>query len=298
MRGPPGCPPWRRSSEARVLIALVAVASVVAITSAWRRRPGASPSGSHGTAQWGSGETLQREQGFLLGREGPRLLRFAGEGHVLTVAPTRSGKGVSAVIPNLLDHPGSVLVTDPKGENYAVTARWRRQIGQVVHAFDPFGVVGGKATYNPLDLVDATSPEAVDDARMLADMLVLPGAREGDQAFWNEEARGILTGLILHVAASAPPAQRTLTEVRALLTRAPDAFAEVLHAMQASPAADGLVARAAARLLQKAEKERSGVLSTAQSHTHFLDSRAGWGKSSGRRPWTWRSSSETPRACT
>jgi type IV secretion system protein VirD4 len=32
------------------------------------------------------------------------------------------------------------------------------------------------------------------------------------------------------------------------------------------------VARAAARLLQKAEKERSGVISTAQSHTHFLDS--------------------------
>src|SRR5207244_11184492 len=32
------------------------------------------------------------------------------------------------------------------------------------------------------------------------------------------------------------------------------------------------VARAAARRLQKADRERSGVLSTAQSHTHFLDS--------------------------
>ena len=39
-----------------------------------------------------------------------------------------------------------------------------------------------------------------------------------------------------------------------------------------SDAAGGLVARAAARLLQKADRERSGVVSSAQSYTHFLDS--------------------------
>ncbi len=100
----------------------------------------------------------------------------------------------------------------------------------------------------------------------------LPGAREGEQAFWNEEARGVLTGLILHVAASAPPELRTLPQVRALLTLPPEPFADLIEEMQASPAVGGLVARAAARLLQKAEKERSGVISTAQNHTHFLDS--------------------------
>ena len=255
-----------------VVIVSVAVASAFVITSAWRRRHRASPSDSHGSAHWGSGALLHGEQGFLLGREGPRLLRLAGEGHVLTVAPTRSGKGVSAVIPNLLDYLGSVLVTDPKGENYAVTARWRRDAGQLVYAFDPFEVVGGDATYNPLDLIDAGTPDVVDDARMLADMLVLPASREGEQAFWNEEARGVLTGLILHVAANAAPERRTLTQVRALLTLPPEPFAALLEEMQSSPAAGGLVARAAARLLQKAGRERSGVLSTAQSHTHFLDS--------------------------
>jgi type IV secretion system protein VirD4 len=142
------------------------------------------------------------------------VLRPDGEGHVLTVAPTRSGKGVSCVIPNLLDHPGSVLVTDPKGENYAVTARWRRENGHEVHALDPFELVGGGAGYNPVDLVDVSGPDAADDARMLADMLVLPEGKEGDQAFWNEEARGVLTGLILHVAASPQPELRTLTHVR------------------------------------------------------------------------------------
>ncbi len=268
--GVPAAAPVFRGAWA--LVVVVAVTSAFAITTAWRGGHQVAPSDSRGSAHWGSGEMLHRARGLLLGRQGRHLLRVAGEGHVLTVAPTRSGKGVSAVIPNLLDHPGSVLVTDPKGENYAVTARWRRRLGQSVHAFDPFGVADAEATYNPLDLIDAGHKDAVDDARLLADMLVLPGGREGEQAFWNEEARGVLTGLILHVAAGAPPERRTLTEVRALLTLPPEPFAHLLEEMQGSQAAGGLVARAAARLLQKADKERSGVLSTAQSHTHFLDS--------------------------
>ena len=241
---------------------------------AWTAHSRSPPSDSHGSARWGTGAELSCESGFLLGRIGGRSLRYAGEGHVLTVAPTRSGKGVSCVIPNLLDHPGSVLVTDPKGENYAVTARWRRdELGQSVHAFDPFDIVGGDAAFNPLDLIDATSAEAIDDARMIADMLVMTNdGREGEQAFWNEEARGLLAGVILHVAASAPPELRTLLHVRTLLTLAPEQFAILLGEMRASDAMLGLVARAATRLAQKAEKERSGVVSTAQSHTHFLDS--------------------------
>lgn len=255
-----------------VLVGLVASSSGALVMSTWRRRRATEPTASHGSAHWSNGESLLVERGLILGRQGPHLLRFAGEGHVLTVAPTRSGKGVSCVIPNLLDHPGSVVVTDPKGENYAVTARWRRESGQRVHAFDPFRVVGGDAALNPLDLVDPDSLEAGDDARMLADMIVLAEGRGGEQQFWNEEARAVLTGLILHVAASAPPELRNLAHVRKLLTLAPTPFAALLKEMNESDAAGGLASRAAARVLQKADRERSGVISTAQSHTHFLDS--------------------------
>jgi type IV secretion system protein VirD4 len=255
-----------------LVVAATAIGAAVLIALVWRRGGQAAPSTSHGSAHWGSGEGLIRTRGLILGRRGPDLLRYEGEGHVLTVAPTRSGKGVSCVIPNLLDHPGSVLVTDPKGENYAVTARWRSEIGQGVHAFDPFRVAGGDATYNPLELIDPESPEAVDEARMLADMIVLSEGQGGEQLFWNEEARAVLTGLILHVSASAPTDLRTLPHVRTLLTLAPDSFAELLKDMRESTAAAGLVSRSAARILQKADRERSGVISTAQSHTHFLDS--------------------------
>lgn len=66
--------------------------------------------------------------------------------------------------------------------------------------------------------------------------------------------------------------RRTLTTVRELVTLSPDAFSGLLARMQASPAAGGLVARAANRHLAKSDREASGVLSAAQRHTHFLDS--------------------------
>jgi len=259
--------------QAWLLAAFVAVASSLGLILSWRRGKRPSPTASHGSAHWGNPKTLISERGVLIGRSGQAFLRLDSDGHILTVAPTRSGKGVSCVIPNLLDHAGSALITDPKGENYAVTSSWRRRAGHDVHALDPFGLVDQLAAYNPLDLVDTASLDAVDDARMLADMLVLPEGKEaGDQSFWNEEARGLLTGLILHVASSPQPALRNLSEVRDLLTQPPDSFQVLLRAMASNPVADGLVARAAARMMQKADRERSGVISTAQSHTHFLDS--------------------------
>ncbi|MGK7296029.1 MAG: type IV secretory system conjugative DNA transfer family protein, partial [Candidatus Wenzhouxiangella sp. M2_3B_020] len=62
----------------------------------------------------------------------------AGEGHLMTIAPTGTGKGRSAIIPTLLSYPGPVIVIDPKGENYQVTARRRREMGQRVFKLDPF----------------------------------------------------------------------------------------------------------------------------------------------------------------
>lgn len=238
----------------------------------WRRRV-QTPSGAHGTAAWGDGRALLTPTtGRLVGRQGGRLLRYDGDGHLLTIAPTRSGKGVSAVIPNLLTHPGSVVVTDLKGENYAVTAARRAvDLGHTVHALDPFDVVGGTATFNPLDLVDPLGLDAADDAAMIAEMLVVSdtGGRGTGDRFWDDEARAWLAGLALYVAARPDPTERNLPYLRELLTGTPSEMAALLDAMKAS---GGLVRRAAARLEQKADRERSGVISSAQSHTHFLDS--------------------------
>jgi type IV secretion system protein VirD4 len=259
--------------DGSALVALVTL--YVRHRSGWFRKSLLPPSGatSQGSARWGDGSAMRAPQGLILGRVGGDMLRLDGEGHILTVAPTGSGKGVSAVIPNLLSYPGSILVTDPKGENFAVTARRRRALGSRVLALDPFGVVGGDATFNPLAALDAEAPDAVDDAMRLADALVIETGRESaDAAFWNEEAKGMLTGLILHAVASEPPEQRTLATVWAYLSRPPRELLALWTAMGKSPAAHGAVARAAFRFRQKADRVRAGILAQAQSHTHFLES--------------------------
>jgi len=45
--------------------------------------------------------------------------------HFVTIAGSRSGKGTSAIIPNLCIYPGSVVCLDPKGENASITAARR-----------------------------------------------------------------------------------------------------------------------------------------------------------------------------
>src|SRR4029078_9119351 len=83
-----------------------------------------------------------------------------------------------------------------------------------------------------------------------------------------------LSGLILYVAAHEEPERQHLGTVRAHLTASPADWAELLPRMESSEKEHGLIARAAHRLRQKADRERSGVVSTAQRHTHFLDSPA------------------------
>lgn len=263
----------RGAAEAGAVTIIVALAATTLLLP--RRRTRVST--AYGSAAWGSETALRQPRGLVVGksRRGEEMLRYAGEGHLLTVAPTRSGKGVSAVIPTLLTYQGSLVVTDLKGENWAVTARARRLMGQRVMALDPFGAATTAfqgAAFNPLDRIDPCRADAIDDARALADMLVIPDGREAKEAFWDEEARALLVGLILHAASATDPAERSLITMHGMLSRGPRQFTALLREMASSTAGGGAVARAAAQIAQKGPRERAAVLSTAQSHTHFLES--------------------------
>ena len=198
--------------------------------------------------------------------------RFYHDGHILTCAPTGAGKGIGAVIPNLLDYPGSAFVLDLKGENYAVTARARRQVGQDVFVIDPFAMTGAAGhALNWLDTLDPDHPDVVGRAGTLADMLVVRSGFESEP-HWNDTARDLLRGFLVHVA-GLPAGHRSMAELRAILTAPEDRFAEILADMLAAPERGGqsLVSRAAAIHLGRPERERGSVLSTAQRHTAWLD---------------------------
>ena len=232
---------------------------------------------SHGSARFASRKELKKHQGgngLLIGRNPGtgRLLRYDGPAHLITLAPTRAGKGVGTVIPNLLAVDRSVLVIDPKGENTRIAGEARRRFG-TVHVLDPFEVSGMPSTaYNPLDRLTPDSLDLGEDAASLTEALVMDPAGQVQEAHWNEEAKAILGGLIMFCVCHEERDRRSLATVREYLTLPPDRLKALLELMQDSDEAGGLIARAANRFLGKADREAASVLSNAQRHTHFLDS--------------------------
>jgi len=144
---------------------------------------------------------------------------YNGDGHLMTIAPTGAGKGVGVIIPALLTYPGSVIVTDIKGENYQVTARYRRAMGQQVVVLDPFGLVTAKDKadkLNPFDLFNVPGSDAESDAEMLAAQLAVGHEFTSDR-YWEDTGRGLVAGLVADIATSSPEDKRNLCTLRELL---------------------------------------------------------------------------------
>ena len=245
------------------------------------------PLGTHGSARFAKNEEiadagLVQTKGVYLGQYSDlsdQGLWFDDDGHLITVASSGAGKGVCSVIPNLLTWQGSAVVNDPKGENAAVTARHRREMGQEVHVLNPWGLHSGSpwelpcSAFNPLDWLDINSEDVGDDATMMANALVLRDkGTSGVEGHFADEAESLLTGLILYVAFMETPERRNLLTVRELITQAPEDWTDLLQKMSKLVQAGGLIARATNRFLSKSDREGPAVLSTAQRHTNFLDS--------------------------
>ena len=150
---------------------------------------------------------------ILIGRFKGRYLALPGQLSVMLSAPTRSGKGVGVVIPNLLNWPDSVVVLDIKGENHAITAGYRAAHGQAVYAFSPFDEQARSHRWNPLTAV-RTSP-----LHRVADLLGIgqvffpnDGSGTSSEAFFNDQARNLFLGLGL-LLLETPELPRTVGEL-------------------------------------------------------------------------------------
>jgi type IV secretion system protein VirD4 len=81
---------------------------------------------------------MARGMGFAAPRHraAGELVTYSGDGHLVTFAPTRTGKTAGPVITNALIHPGQLIVLDMKGEVFVATATARRAMGQEVCVVD------------------------------------------------------------------------------------------------------------------------------------------------------------------
>src|SRR5206468_855213 len=224
---------------------------------------------TYGSARWASNEEIRKAgllgpDGVILGCHAGHYLRHDGPEHVLCFAPTRSGKGAGLVVPTLLTWPGSCIVHDIKGENWALTSGFRARQGRVL-LFDPTNAKS--SAYNPLLEVRRGEWE-VRDVQNVADVLVDPEGSLDKRNHWEKTSHSLLVGAILHVLYAE--VDKTLAGVAAFLSDPKRPIETTLKAMMTTPHLGGhgphpVVASTARELLNKSDNERSGVLSTAMS---------------------------------
>jgi Type IV secretory system Conjugative DNA transfer len=219
--------------------------------SAEREKLLTNPPPLHRSAAWATAKDLSRflkgrdsfdtQSSILLGtfledgaQDPAGFVHWDGDGHLLTLAPTRSGKSVTTIIPNLLRYRGSAVVLDPKGELYEATSAWRAANVGPVYRIAPFDDGSDPTTQgfpkhglNPLARIRSQH-----QARGQA-QLMFPRDPNG-QEFFNDDAVSFLTGLILYVLDSAPEHRRNLGTVREATAASLDRFKHLVTLMAGS----------------------------------------------------------------
>lgn len=152
------------------------------------------------------------KEGIVIGQAHGKILRVPGFESVLLAAPTGSGKTTSIAVPNLIEHQGSAIVNDLKGELYRLTAQYRsEQDNNTCYLFNPMDD-DIQDFYNPFFYVREDTNKQVDDLLVIAKALIQEN-KLGD-GFWYQASRELFILLSLYLIESKGNA--TLAEVHDL----------------------------------------------------------------------------------
>ncbi|ACB33134.1 TRAG family protein [Leptothrix cholodnii SP-6] len=217
------------------------------------------------------GGSTDGRPGILIGRHRGQFISLSGQLSVMLSAPTRSGKGVGVVIPNLLNWPDSVVVLDIKGENHAVTAGFRAKSGQRVYAFAPFDDQARSHRWNPLTAVRTSPMHRVGDLLAIGQVFYPnDGSGTSSEAFFNDQARNLFLGLGL-LLLETPALPRTIGELlrqssgkgRALRDHLADQIrGRRIDSKELGPALSDECIDALQRLLSNSENTLSSIVAT------------------------------------
>ena len=225
---------------------------------------------------WGGRRDVRRagllcRSGAVLGLFGGRVLATTDLRPTLVTGGTRSGKGRGHVVPTLLSWTGSVLVHDPKGELWAVTAGWRSRFSHALYLAPRHAASAG---WNPLAEIRPGPGELAQVQRLVA-ILSDPGGTREEEAIWDKAASEILEAVILHVLYTAEDQDKTLLKVRALLAdldEAADVMLKTLHrpAANGEPQAHPFIQTAVKGYAAMHDRFRTSVQGTARSYLKWL----------------------------
>lgn len=152
--------------------------------------------------QHGLFKTNQKDPEILIGKFNGKFLRWSGKQFAYLAAPTRSGKGVGIVIPNCLNYRDSLVVFDPKLENFKITAGYRHDVmEQDIYLFNPSAQNKRSHCWNPMSYVSRDPYRMVGDAFNIANILYTApeGGDSGNAKFFAEMAQKLFVGLVLYM---------------------------------------------------------------------------------------------------
>lgn len=202
------------------------------------------------------------DKGLIVGKLGNRYLMFGGSQHAIISAPTRSGKGVGIVIPNLLNWPESSVVLDVKQENWDITSGYRAKYGQECYLFNPAATDCRTHRYNPLSYISDNLHFRIDDIQKIGNML-FPD-RPGTDPIWTATPRSLFTGIVLYLL-ETPEKPVTLGQVlRETLHEddGADRFLKIINDRKASanPLSGDCVRNLNSYISIASENTRSGII--------------------------------------
>ena len=202
-----------------------------------------------------------------------QLIRTQRYIHLCTFSPSGGGKGIGAMIPNLLSYPGNCVIADVKGELFrAVADHRRRAFGKKAYRLDPFGVCGpGGDTLNPFDFLDETKEDFLDRVRAFANPLIIRAAEE-KQPHFSDMAESMLVSLSAFVCACQPDRARRHLGTVLHCASSRDLYFQAVGLMKKTDAAGGVLRRLAGRSTFAAEEEQGSIFTTFTRQMEFLDS--------------------------
>ncbi|MBP1092147.1 type IV secretory system conjugative DNA transfer family protein [Bradyrhizobium diazoefficiens] len=224
------------------------------------------PSNMYGNAQWASKrDRAQLNSGLEMGidPDSGRPIRIRVEGNLLTIAPPRTGKTNGFIVPNLVfPEPGAwagpAVVIDPKGDAFRATRRRREEIGKTVRCIDPLGLAGGKDRWNPLA---RTNPNDVIYLQSMARALLPPSNRDdGNSSYFRDRAVELIVASIT----------TTVRNDRADPVSAAKLLLDQPTFLAALEQRTDQISMAARNILTMDEKNRAGIVSTAELAMQWL----------------------------